>query len=486
MRMRRSLTLWMFVLPYIGIMCLFLLRMQYQYAFIGAILPFGLAVLYQFVFHLSRYLMLVVFFIPMSINVRGLIGDAAMSLPFEPLLLLAGGGTLILLILRKGLNLRWTSHPISLVILIQLVWLGMTTLSSSYQLISFKMILARLAYLTIFYAVFSQMFIEGKNALRFLWVYLLGFLPVIIFSLSKLSTMGLARKFSPEMARPFYDDHTLFGACLAMLFPVAWVIWANRKSWLNHLPGKRLSGLVFLMVTFGIALSFSRAAWMSVFFAGGMYLLFKWRVPFKGFVLAFLLIAAAAGLGREAIWDSMQKNENVSGDDLMMTAKSVTNVTSDESNRERVNRWSCAVRMSYDRPWLGFGPGTYERNYGPYQLLNEKTRISSAEGDRGDAHSEYLTALSEQGWPGLIIWLTLLFTILYCGMRVIYRSPHADDRKLAIGVMLGLLTYYLHGMVNSFLDIDKAAPLFWGMAAVIVALDLRRSVPLTQSPQSAN
>jgi len=36
----------------------------------------------------------------------------------------------------------------------------------------------------------------------------------------------------------------------------------------------------------------------------------------------------------------------------------------------------------------------------------------------------------------------------------------------------GLVTYMVHGVMNSFLDSDKIAALWWGFIALIVAMDL--------------
>jgi hypothetical protein len=44
---------------------------------------------------------------------------------------------------------------------------------------------------------------------------------------------------------------------------------------------------------------------------------------------------------------------------------------------------------------------------------------------------------------------------------------------LALVVILGLTTYYIHGVLNNFLDTDKMSALFWGFTAAIVALDLK-------------
>ena len=43
---------------------------------------------------------------------------------------------------------------------------------------------------------------------------------------------------------------------------------------------------------------------------------------------------------------------------------------------------------------------------------------------------------------------------------------------LSLSLLIGLVTYFVHGTMNDFLDSDKASVPFWGFAAIIVALDL--------------
>ena len=42
-----------------------------------------------------------------------------------------------------------------------------------------------------------------------------------------------------------------------------------------------------------------------------------------------------------------------------------------------------------------------------------------------------------------------------------------------MALILGLVTYYLHGGLNNFLDTDKASVPFWAFTAMIVLLDLK-------------
>jgi hypothetical protein len=41
-----------------------------------------------------------------------------------------------------------------------------------------------------------------------------------------------------------------------------------------------------------------------------------------------------------------------------------------------------------------------------------------------------------------------------------------------MGAIVGLITYYGHGLMNNFLDTDKASVPFWGFTAMVVSLDL--------------
>jgi hypothetical protein len=43
---------------------------------------------------------------------------------------------------------------------------------------------------------------------------------------------------------------------------------------------------------------------------------------------------------------------------------------------------------------------------------------------------------------------------------------------LSLFTLLGLISYFAHGIMNNFLDTDKASVPFWGFVAIIVALDL--------------
>ena len=126
------------------------------------------------------------------------------------------------------------------------------------------------------------------------------------------------------------------------------------------------------------------------------------------------------------------------------------------------------------RPLVGFGPGTYQFKYAPYQNPHQKTIISTNNGDVGNAHSEYIGPLAEQGLPGMLLVLLFLFILSQTAVRVIYRSRSPSERLMATALFMGLVSYFTHGLLNNFLDMDKAAVPVWGFSAALVMMDLGR------------
>jgi O-antigen ligase len=129
--------------------------------------------------------------------------------------------------------------------------------------------------------------------------------------------------------------------------------------------------------------------------------------------------------------------------------------------------------MSGEKPLFGWGPGTYQFNYGPFQKAADRTIISTDFGDAGNAHSEYLGTMSESGLPGALLYLLLTGFIVITGIRVWYREKRTFDGFFALAILTGLMTYVVHGIMNSFLDSDKIAALWWGFAGILVSMDIR-------------
>ena len=153
----------------------------------------------------------------------------------------------------------------------------------------------------------------------------------------------------------------------------------------------------------------------------------------------------------DSILLDLESNKQDSSSNLTEHVESISNVSSDASNLERINRWKSALEMFQDKPIFGFGPGTYAFEYAPYQQSKDKTIISTNSGDGGNAHSEYLGPLSEQGVLGSLLMISIVISVIITGVRVYKSSLSMESRMIGLSVFLGLITYYLHGILNNFL-----------------------------------
>jgi O-antigen ligase len=110
--------------------------------------------------------------------------------------------------------------------------------------------------------------------------------------------------------------------------------------------------------------------------------------------------------------------------------------------------------------------------YAPFQLSDEKTIISTNAGDAGNAHSEYIGPLSESGVFGTLSFLMVIICVIYYAVMLYPRMKNKEHRLYMVNMFLGLITYLIHGLLNNFLDTDKASAPFWGFIAAIVAFEV--------------
>ena len=75
----------------------------------------------------------------------------------------------------------------------------------------------------------------------------------------------------------------------------------------------------------------------------------------------------------------------------------------------------------------------------------------------------------------MLLMVGLVLLVCARAFALIYRLRYREHRILVTSVFLGLITYYVHGTMNNYLDTDKASIPFWGFTALIVAADVYAS-----------
>ena len=461
--------LWGILISFIALNSIMLALEIYYFPLVPVVLLFlALAVVSA-----DKYLLVIVFFVPVSVSLSRLVEGLSMDmhLPTEPLL--AG---LLLLYMVKNLmgdriDLKVLRHPVTLAVYFHLGWLFITCFTSTDLMVSFKMLISRLWFIVGFYLLATQLFRQEKRMHTYIWLFVATFTGVIIYAIIKHIPYGLDNQvMAHRVASPFYKDHTSYGASMGFLLPVLVGLFLLIKR--EDINRRFLMVLLILLFVFATAISYTRATWVSILASAGFWAILKLKIRFE-----IVLVSAAILVGlflsvRTEMMIQLEQNRVESSGEFSEHVQSISNISTDQSNLERLNRWSCALRMWQDKPFFGFGPGTYQFEYGRYQRSYEKTRISTDFGTMGTAHSEYFGPLAETGVFGLLSILLVFGSTLYTGIRVYFTSKKRSIRIFSLAVLVGLVSYYLHGLLNNFLDTDKISVLLWGFTAMLVAMDI--------------
>jgi len=442
----------------------------------GFLIPLAIYVAILYIISLDKILLLITFLTPLAINMMDFEWGIGISIPTEPLLIGVFLLFIIKVIFEHNYDGKILKHPVTIAILINLAWIFLTGLTSQLPLVSFKFLFARLWFVIPMFFVAIPLFKKESNISLFAWMYALPLIIVIGYTIFNHQRFGFDEDSGHWVMSPFYNDHTAYGAILAMFIPVfsGFAISTVKK------PATRLVSLaVTCILTVALILSYSRAAWVSLGITTVIWLIILMKIKFKYLVVTFLSLVGLFYLFQFEIIDRLEKNKQDSSANFLEHIQSISNISSDASNLERINRWQSAIRMFNERPVFGFGPGTYQFEYAPYQRSKEKTTISTNAGDRGNAHSEYFGPLAESGLLGMLTFIGVVLFIIITALRVYKEAENKEIKLLSLVLLLGLFTYLLHGIMNNFLDSDKASIPFWGFVAAIVAMDLyhRKSVP---------
>ncbi len=431
-------------------------------------MPAVVGILLLYVFSLDKVLLLTAFITPLSINIETITGGLAISLPAEPLL----AGLLVMFIAKLAQNFKFdrkiARHPISVVIYLMLFWMIVTTITSEMPVVSIKFVVSRLWFIIPAYFMCAMLFKNPKNINRFIWLYIAGLVIVVIYTVINHATHGFDGDTAHWVMTPFYNDHTAYGAALAVYI----VLCATYLFMPNMKISKRLGVVLTLsLLVLAIILSFCRAAWISLIAALGVLICVLFRIKFKYIAIISVVAIGLFFAFQQQIFDSLSKNDQDASGNIAENIQSMTNISTDASNLERINRWNSAIRMFKERPLTGWGPGTYQFFYAPFQESKNKTIISTNTGDKGNAHSEYIGTLSEQGIPGALLVVSIVIVFMYCGLMTYRRAKNKESKILVLAATLALFGYYIHGTLNNFLDTDKLAIPVWSCMAIITAID---------------
>jgi O-antigen ligase len=312
---------------------------------------------------------------------------------------------------------------------------------------------------------------DQSKWITFMNCYMVGLAIVICIATVKLALAGFPEKGLHWVMSPYYNDHTAYGAAIALFIPV--------QIGFLFLPNKSILTGLFYMITLtllliGFYFSYCRAAWLSIIVVVFIFIILKSKIKMSWVLAGAGLLAFFFYSFSDEILYRMERNSQDSSNNIEKHIRSISNISTDASNVERINRWVSALGMIEERPWVGWGPGTYQFMYASFQKPQYRTIITTSFGDGGNAHSEFIGPTAETGFIGLGTVLAVMIASFYTGITTYIRSRQREIKIISLAATLALISYYVHGIMNNFLDTDKLSLPFWACVAVIMMVDLKR------------
>jgi O-antigen ligase len=141
----------------------------------------------------------------------------------------------------------------------------------------------------------------------------------------------------------------------------------------------------------------------------------------------------------------------------------------DLSTAERFYRWIAGWRMAEAHPLTGVGPNHFYPAYRSYTVAAYRTYVSSNP-ERSTVHNYFLLLLSEQGFPALIFFVVLLFTMFAYAQNAYHRSTNTEDRFLlqALTAMLAMVVILIS--LSDLIEADKIGSLFYIIAGLLIGM----------------
>lgn len=435
--------------------------------------PAVLLLIYFAIYRTSNLLLFIFFCTPLSINIEEFNqGGIGLFLPSEPLLIGLFLLTIFLQLKSKFIPIYLIKNPIVQCLFCYFAWIIVSAMFSYNMIVSIKFLLSKLWFVIPLFCLGSLFFQITENIRRFIWLFSFGMCVVIVYTVSMHATFNFGEKESHWVMFPFFKDHTIYGAIAAFILPLLISKYYSKTHTNKH---KIILICMILINLIGLFFSYTRAAWLSIIVALFVWGLIHFRIKLKYLILtgSVCVLLILSNWTQIQFMLSKNKSEHTT-EDFGKRLQSAGNVTTDASNLERINRWDCAISMFKERPIVGFGPGTYAFEYARFQRPENLTIISTNFGDGGNAHSEYLGALAETGLIGFLLTLGLVFIIFRQGIHLYYNlNLHKELQILVLGMILALVTYFFHGLLNNYLDTDKAAVPIWTICVIFIVLDYK-------------
>lgn len=267
---------------------------------------------------------------------------------------------------------------------------------------------------------------------------------------SSINELGIRiEKARPGRARAFYSHYVTYALLLVLLSSLSFGLYLSSSAFSR-------SGLcyvaLFVVFTFTLGATLTRAAWLALAFGCAVQLWFHMR---RWSVRLLLPVACLLAIGGTNM--AMHRWRSMGVFDLH-----------DPGTDYRLLMWRDGLHLIKEHPWLGVGMNTIRDSWWKFDLA-----AYSKYGFHWNFHSTPIQIAVEMGIPVLISWVVLIGCYVAMLLRLATRA-RAQGNDFIYGFGLGILGGTTGFVVSSLTQYDfgdsAVVMLFWFLAGVALAL----------------
>jgi putative inorganic carbon (hco3(-)) transporter len=311
----------------------------------------------------------------------------------------------------------------------------------------------RYALFIAFFFLIVQLVTTRSSVKRVLRALVLSATGAALWALVAFLSGSLERAGGP------IEDPNDFAFLIATVLPLSGYLWIDERS------RRVLWGSCFALQAAATLATLSRGALVGLG-ALAVWAIVTRRIPIAG-VLAGVATVVGAVLVALTFWgpvinEQVDRKQKVQG----------------QNASSRLAFWDAALRMSYDRPLTGVGPGRFSEEAESY-VRNAPSTLTHPV-----AHNSYLEILAESG----VIALGFFLAYLAGTWRLLRRSWQASRLDAdADGVRLAtaLQASFVVGVVGAFFLSQQLALPLWLVGALAAALALGPEAARERAPEAA-
>lgn len=430
--------------------------------------PFVILILMFLVAYFKQAYFLLIALLPFSTEYE--LGNFGTDLPTEPLMVMLMFFTFLYIIAHpQQFSKQFILHPIIVFLLAHVTWIAVAAVFSQIFLVSFKFLLAKIWYITVFTFLTSILIKNEQQFKKVITLLLISLTIIVAYTLIRHANYAFSFADVSLTMRPFFRNHVNYAVMLSILIP--YLFYA--KNWYTTTVAKTLINIGIVLFVFGIFFSYTRSAYLSLIIIPILKFIFEKRL-IKGIVVVvsvlLFLFTVYYSIDNRYLDLAPDYQTTIFHDDFS-SHLSATFAGKDISSMERVYRWMAAFNMIKAKFFIGFGPGNFYNFYKSYTITGFATYVSD-NNEQSGVHNYFLMTFSEQGIVGFLLFFALVITIFLRGESLYHSIQNPLQKKFAMTLLTSLAIIVFNNLHSDLIESDKVGSLFFIQIAFLVNLDI--------------